>query len=273
MPGVPRAPQRPALERPRTIEEFLALHQRPRIIAHRGFSGKAPENTLAAFRRAIDIRVDMIELDVTLSSDGTVVVFHDDTLERTSTGSGPVMERSLAELKELDAGRWFGAEFAGERIPTLAEALDLINGQALLNVEIKTEAVGDGTADGIVEKVVALVRERQMESQVIVSSFDPRALAQLRALVPELRSAALYNRELHEGMGPTAVMDHVGASAFNISRRLVTEEQVEECHRSGRPIAVYTVNEVEAMKLLFELGVNALFTDRPDLMIELLLGG
>jgi glycerophosphoryl diester phosphodiesterase len=257
-------------DRPRTIDEFLELGDRPRVVAHRGFSGRAPENTLAACRLALEIEPDMIEVDLLLSSDGEVVALHYAELERTTNGSGLVSDSTLAELRRLDAGSWFSDEFTGEPIPTLAEILDLLRSRTLLNVEIKTQAVTDEAAGGITDKVLQLVRDRRMAEQVILSSFDPRALSQARQLDPQVRTASLFNRHLHRGRSPVEVMEEVGSVGLNIRDSLVTAEIVISCHQHGRPVAVYTVNEPRRMRELMDLGVDALFTDRPDLMLDLL---
>lgn len=254
------------------IDDFMTPDGRMRVIAHRGFSGLAPENTMSAFRKAIEIGADMFELDVLLSRDGEVVVIHDETLDRTSNAKGNVADRSLAELKKLDAGKWFSSEFEGEPIPTLEEVLKLAKGQILINVEIKTEAVTDEPRGGIAEKVLALVRAHDMHDQVVISSFDPRALAQTRQLDPDIHTASLFDRELQKGMRPSEVMEEVGSNGFNLSQEIVDASIVTECHELGRPVAVYTVNEVERMKEMLDLGVDALFTDRPDLLLELLAG-
>jgi glycerophosphoryl diester phosphodiesterase len=247
----------------------MKLDGRMRVIAHRGFSGSAPENTLSAFRKAIEIGADMFELDVLLSRDGKVVVIHDETLDRTTSGTGKVADYSLAELAELDAGTWFSSDFRGESIPTLAEVLELAKEKILVNVEIKTEAVTNKARGGIVEKVLNLVRGSGMEDQVVISSFDPRALAQSRELDPSFHTASLFNRQLQKGMSPREVMDEVGSRGFSLSHEIINASIVEECHRLGRPVAVYTVNEVEKMKELIELGVDALFTDHPDRLLQL----
>jgi glycerophosphoryl diester phosphodiesterase len=251
------------------INDFMKLDGRMRVIAHRGFSGSAPENTLSAFRKAIEIGADMFELDVLLSRDGKVVVIHDETLDRTTSGTGKVADYSLAELAELDAGTWFSSDFRGESIPTLAEVLELAKEKILVNVEIKTEAVTNKARGGIVEKVLNLVRGSGMEDQVVISSFDPRALAQSRELDPSFHTASLFNRQLQKGMSPREVMDEVGSRGFSLSHEIINASIVEECHRLGRPVAVYTVNEVEKMKELIELGVDALFTDHPDRLLQL----
>lgn len=261
-------PAEPLRDRPQTVSQFLELGTRPRVIAHRGFSGHAPENTMAAFRAAIELGADMMELDVLLSRDGEVVVIHDETLERTTDGEGRVADFDLSELRRLDAGSWYAERFRGEHIPTLEEVLELANGQILLNVEIKTEAVTDEARGGIEEKVLDLIRRHEMNERVLLSSFDPRALAHSRQLDPGIPTASLYNRDLHRQLSPTQVMAEVGSAAFNISRRYVTRSIVDECHALSRPVAVYTVNEPKALELLMSLGVDAIFTDHPDQALE-----
>ncbi len=260
----------PRDDRPATIDEFMRLGERTRVIAHRGFSGKAPENTLVAVRRAIELGADMVEIDVSLTRDGHVVVLHDETLDRTTDGEGLLSAATLEEVRKLDAGSWFSSEFAGEKVPTLAEVLDLVRGRILLNIEIKGEAVSDETEGGIADKVLRLVGDRDMKDEIVISSFEPEALRQARELDPHVKTASLYNRELHSGMGPVEVMDAVGSNGFNLSSKGITAEIVGLCHDAGRPVAVYTVNEKAEMKRQIALGVNALFTDRPDRMLEVL---
>ncbi len=235
------------------------------MIAHRGFSGRAPENTLAAFSKAIEAGADMIELDVHESKDGELVVIHESDLSRTTSGTGKVGDWMLDELMRLDAGTSFSPEFSGERIPTLKQALDLVRGHILLNVEIKYDVV---RYEIVTEKVLALIHTWQMRDQVILSSFDPRALSHSRKIDPEVKTASLYNEQLHRGMGPVEIMEQVGSVALNLRHDQVTPDTVARCHEHGRPVAAYTVNRPELMQALFDLEVDALFTDRPDLMIE-----
>ena len=256
-------------DRPETIHEFLELGQRPRVIAHRGFSGVAPENSLASFRKAIEIDADMIELDVLLSRDGQVVVIHDDAVDRTTNGSGRVSDFTLPQLLQLDVGSWYSEDFAGEKIPTLAEVLELVDSQILLNVEIKQEAVHDRVRGGITEKVVHMVNQRSMRDRVIISSFDPRAVRRVQLVDPEMKAAMLYNDDLQKDMTVEDIMNATGADAFNLSSEQVTRGIVEEWHSYGLPVSVYTVNDVEEMEKLIAIGVNAIFTDRPDRMLEL----
>ncbi|HVS63431.1 MAG TPA: glycerophosphodiester phosphodiesterase family protein [Thermoanaerobaculia bacterium] len=257
-------------DRPRTIEESLVLGRRTLVIGHRGASGLAPQNTLPAFERAIELGVDMVELDVQLSRDGELVVIHDPDLDATTDGAGPVAAQALDALTRLDAGSWLAPEWTGTRIPTLRQVLERVAREVLVNVEIKTEAVTDAVEPGVESRIAEVVRALGLEERVIVSSFDPRALEHLRQLAPEIATASLYNRSLHRGRSPIEIMDAVGSRAFNLSRRQVRRRAVEHCHRHGRPVGVYTVNEPSEMRMLVEMGVDALFTDRPDLLIDVL---
>lgn len=241
------------------VDAFLRLGGRPRVIAHRGFSGRAPENTLLAFARAIAIGADMIELDVQASRDGELVVIHDETLDRTTNGRGPVLGCDLAELRTLDAGVWFSPEFRGEKIPTLDEVLRLAKGRILVNVEVK----GDG-----VEGVVKAIRMQGMERQTIVSAFDPPTLRRVRAIAPALETASLLNRALHAAVPALRILQEVGSRALNVSDDEVAPALVRECHGGGYAVGVYTVNTLERRDVLSAMGVDAFFTDRPDLLLE-----
>ena len=234
-----------------------------RVIAHRGFSGRAPENTLVAIRRAIETGADMVEIDVTMTADGHVILLHDETLDRTTDGLGVPTEMTLDEIQRLDAGSWFSPEFAGERIPTLTKALEMVKDRILINVEIKSEAV----VHGVVPQVAALINEHGMIDQVVVSSFSPEALRLMKVTDPAVVTASLFNKELHAGRDPLEILQEVGARGYNISAKRVTEAVIERCHRHDIPVSVYTVNEPEEMRRLMEMGVDAVFTDSPDLML------
>jgi glycerophosphoryl diester phosphodiesterase len=253
-------------DRPATIEEFYDSSARTRVIAHRGFSGAAPENTLAAIRAAIEVGADMAEIDVTLSSDSQVVVIHDETLDRTTDGSGEVSRFSLAELRELDAGTWFKPSFAGERIPTLDEVLTAVEGRILLNVEIKSEAV----VRGVVDKVASAIREHQMTELVVVSSFSPEALRQMHETAPEIRTAVLYNTRYHKGSDAVEIVTDLGASVFNIKRQRLTRKMLRRCRENDVPVGLYTVNKPRRLRRLVSKGIGAIFTDHPDRLIEIL---
>ena len=253
-------------ERPVTIEAFQSANSRARVIAHRGFSGRAPENTLAAIREAIAVGADMAEVDVTLTADDQVVVIHDEKVQRTTGGRGLVADFTLAELQRLDAGSWFSRRFSEERIPTLEQVLEAVDGRILLNVEIKSEAVGRG----VTEKVAAAIQARGMVNRVVVSSFSPRALEEMRSAAPEIRTAVLYDPELHRGMDPVEIVTGLGASAFNIRGSRLTDEMLRRCSEHGIPVGIYTVDKPKKMRRFLERGVNAIFTNHPDRMLEIL---
>jgi len=244
----------------------MRLDSRTRVVAHRGFSAQAPENTVAAIRRAIEIGADMAEFDVTVTADGHVICLHDETLDRTTDGRGAATDRTLAEIRRLDAGSWFAAEFAGEPVPTLAEMLDVADGRILLNVEIKPEAV----SHGVVDAVARLIRDRKMVDRVVVSSFAPEALRQMKVIAPEIVTISLFNDELHDGRDPLEIVMEVGSRGLNLSADRATAELVGRCRAHGLPVGVYTVNSKRRMNRMIALGVHAIFTDRPDRLIGVL---
>lgn len=259
-----------APNRPKTIQEFMRLDARPRVIAHRGFSGEAPENTMAAFRKAVEVKADMMELDVLLSKDGQVVVIHDDTLERTTNGLGYVADTNYEELARLDAGTWFHPEFEGETIPLLRDVLLFAKGRILVNIEIKTEAWSPNTFEGIAAKVISLVDELGMRDRVIISSFDSRILKQVRQLDSEIKTATLYNEDARGDLRPLVLVADDHSNGFNLSKSEVSSRVVEDCHSQGIPVSVYTVNTAEMMDFILRMGVDAIFTDQPDVMIKLI---
>ena len=251
----------------------MAARQRfPTVIAHRGFAGAAPENTLAAFDLAVRAGADRIEFDVLLSRDGVPVVIHDAELDRTTSGHGPVAGLSLEELKRLDAGSWYAPRFEGERIPSLQEVLDRFGGRITCNIEIKSEAVASDGAPGageIERQVVDAVRRGRLENSVVVSSFSPTALRRVRGLSPGIARESLFDASLHAGRVPEAVCREVGSCGFNCSRDEVSESWILAAHAAGLRLSVYTVDDPEEMARLWALGVDGIFTNRPDRLIAL----
>ncbi len=237
----------------------------PLIIAHRGASGDAPENTLAAFRSAMDQGADMIELDLHQSKDGALVVCHDLKLYRTAHVRKTIKQLTLKELKRLDVGRWFHPRFSGETIPTLEEVLKLAKACVRINIEIKQ---GSSFYPGIEERLVELLESFQMIESVLVSSFDDHALEVVRALNPKVSIGLLAER----GEIKQLIRKASGLAAFslNLYTRLVTPGLVQEAHRHKLQVYVYTVNQVRLMNYYLLMGLDGIFTNFPGRLAQLL---
>ena len=236
----------------------------PLVIAHRGASVYAPENTIAAFRLAAEFGADAVELDAKLTVDGKIVVHHDRTLDRTTTGTGPIKDRSLEELQHLDAGSHFNLSYAGERIPTLNEVFRTVANRLLINIELSNYS---DPFDRLPEAVVKLVQEFGLEKRVLLSSFNPVGLLKVRKLAPEIQLgllvAAKEPRWLHVFF--TIITPH---EAVHPSMELANAEMIEGQHHHGRWVNVWTVNELEDIKRMVNLGVEGVITDVPDLARE-----
>ncbi len=241
------------------IGEFYG--DKPLVFGHRGARQAAPENTLAAFRRALEMGADGIELDVMLSADGVPVVIHDFTLERTTNGYGRVEEQTLDQLRELDAGGHFAPEFRGEPIPTLAEVLDALGGALRINIELKSTSRGD---NGLETRVVELVRGRSLEGSIIFSSFNPLSLWRAKRLAPEVRRGLLYSRDMPFFLRRAWAAPFLGLDAAHPEAGMVDARYMRWAQGHGYRVNVWTVNEPPAMLRLMDLGVDALITDRPD---------
>lgn len=240
------------------------------LIAHRGASAYAPENTLSAVRRAMEMRAEMVEVDVLLSKDGIPILLHDPSLNRTSSGQGLVTDYTLQELKLLDAGSWFSSEYAGETLPTVEELLALVKGKISVNLEIKTQALTDSLEGGIVQKVVDLVRKHDMRGYVIISSFDPRAIRQLKEYAPEIPGAILYNADLYGDKHPLDIVKDLNADAFNCSWKEIRQDWVDSLKYHKIPVNIYTVNSDSIMHQMLDMGVDGIFTDYPDVLLQVL---
>lgn len=244
------------------------LANKPLVCGHRGACGLAPENTLVAFRKAQELGAEWVELDIQLSADGHLVVFHDDTLERTTDkgGNRRPTELTLAELKALDAGSWFGKQFAGETIPTLDEVLAEFGGKVSVNIEIKSQPRFE-VDNGIEAKVVQLVRRFDLFDGVLISSFDPNRLVVTHQLEPRLKLGALYVPKTLAYLpepDPFKLATLTSASALHPHHSLVTPALVEQAHRLGLQVNVWTVNNKTDMARLADLGVDMIMTDFPN---------
>ncbi len=235
-----------------TVEKFFKSNS-PLIVAHRGFSAIAPENTFSAFKSAIRLKADMIELDVQSTKDGTPVVIHDSKVDRTTNGTGKVKNFYLWSLRELDAGSWFDSKYKGEKIPTLEEALKFINGKIPVNIEIKSSSIK------ITEKVIATVYEADMEEKVLISSFDPRVLRKIKRLKVQIPTGFLYHYPVY--FNPVKTLENLGVAVFIHNFKFTNPKLVKKIHDAGFKIFVYTVNKPADIEKMINFGVDGIITD------------
>lgn len=224
---------------------------------------------MAAFYMALEMKADMIELDVLITKDGIPVVTHDPEVDKKTDGSGEVNKFTLAELKNLDAGSWFDKKFAGERIPTLEEVLQWAKNRIAINIEIKREAVGQHIRGGVEEKVVQLVRKYQMDQHVLLSSFSYEAAERIKKLAPEISTGLLYDKKSTVNSTPLALTRQYLSDSFNCKWRELKNRWRRELQEQGIPIFIYTVNSKFWMNKMIGAGVTGIFSDRPDRLREI----
>lgn len=233
----------------------------PPVIAHRGASAYAPENTLAAFLKAKQLGIRWVEFDVMLTSDGEVVVIHDETVERTTNGKGWVKEQTSAALKTLDAGEWFHPQFMGEKIPLLAEVIEfLYEHQLAANIEIKGSL---GHETFLAKRVLEVVAQHWRSTMIppLISSFSLPILHAVRTLSPTTQLGLL----MHEWLVNWEVLaDQLDCVSVNVNEKILTKERTQKIQSTGRAVLSYTVDDVRRAQELFSWGVNAVFSDCPD---------
>ncbi len=239
-----------------------------KVIAHRGASGSAPENTLAAIDKALAMGVDMVEIDVHLSQDGQVIVMHDHTLDRTTSGSGKISMTSSAEIEELEAGSWFDSSFAGEKVPTLDEVLQKVDGQAQLLIEVKK---GEKFYDGIERTILSLIERYNAEDWCILQSFQDQILENFKYLETEIPlhklivgpvplTPFIYDGNLKMG----GIEKYEDFDGVNISRKYAKKGLIQNIHDQQQTTYVWTVNDTAEMQKLIDLGVDGIITNHPE---------
>jgi glycerophosphoryl diester phosphodiesterase len=235
----------------------------PLILGHRGASAYAPENTLSAFNLAMAQGADGVELDVTLSADGVPVVIHDDSLDRTTNGHGPVNRLMLSELKQLEAGyhSHFGEQFSSERIPTLAEVFAGIASQAIINVELKHDRSPGRQLAG---RVVPLIYEYKMAERVLISSFQYSSLRRVKEIDPSLPVGLLYSSALTGPRLSRCLAGSLPHEAHHPSHESLTAAGVAWLHAQALRVNTWTVDDEPELKRLAAAGVDGLITNRPD---------
>ena len=234
-----------------------------KIFAHRGSKATHPENTLASFKEAVRVGSDGIELDVHLTKDGHLVVIHDETVDRTTNGTGEIRNLTLAEIKAMDAGSWFHNKYAGEKIPTLEEVLLLLtelgfNGQ--LNIELKTDVI---QYEGLVEKCLALQSTKEWPFAIVYSSFNPYTLVELKQANPSQEIGLLFESKEWADKGDAMLEKE----SYHPDLKLL--DWAIEWNRNQLPLRVWTVNEDTDINRCFELQIEAIFTDYPEKALQL----
>jgi glycerophosphoryl diester phosphodiesterase len=247
----------------RTLHDIIP----PVIIGHRGYRAEYPENTPASFSAAIAAGADMIELDVTLSKDRKVVVIHDDSLNRTTSGFGPVHQSTLQELKRLDAGNWFDSRFADESLPTLEEVLILAGEKILINVEIKSNAWESGFPEDAIERqVVDLIIRHDLVNSTLISSFHAGLLENIGKLPVHPEVAFITDRS-----APPETLNtckQLGVFSWHPHFKSLEKRLVDSAHAQGILIFPYTVNAIEDLLQMINMGVDGVITDDPGIAIS-----
>lgn len=238
--------------------------QQPIVIGHRGASGEAPENTLAAFALALEQGAEGIELDVQITKDGEIVVCHDLTLDRTTNGSGLICEHNWEELNSLDAGIWFSEAFTGERIPHLRQVFELVPRGHLINVEVKH------AYEGRMEKaLLAFLDEMDRWEDIVISSFDHKLIHGMKQAQPNAKVGLLYAANL---IDHAAYAKQLGVEVFSLHpyHHCINKEDVVAAEAAGLAVYPYTANDVADYKRLTAAGVTGIITDYPARLRNLL---
>jgi glycerophosphoryl diester phosphodiesterase len=235
-----------------------------KVIAHRGASGIAPENTMAAFEKAIQLQADYIELDIQISKDDQLVVLHDRTVDRTTDGTGEVKSFEVNELKNLDAGSFFNSSFAGERIPTLEEVLGQVSGRIGVVIEMKEPSKYPKMVESLVNLLIAQGLDKPENEEIIVQSFDVKSLQAFHKRLPHIPIGILIGKDQDE-IGTEEVKDYAAFASFvNPQQSIVDEALVELIHGYGMKIWPWTIRKADQVDPLLNLDVDGLVTDYPN---------
>lgn len=246
---------------------MYTLLPNPVLLAHRGASAHAPENTIIAFNLAIIQGAPAIELDVQLSSDGKVVVFHDCTASRTTNGSGRISQHTLNHIKSLHAGVAFGNAFPDAKVPTLEEVFNKLDPNIYLNIELKNLS---SPFDSLPGKVAKIIRKHQAKTRVLISSFNPIALTRMLRHLPSVPRGLLLHKPFHVDLClffPRLISEF---QTINTSLHCITEYRVDSLHKLGKKVYTYTLNHPDDIQYALNCGVDGFFTDDPALGLRTL---
>ena len=237
-----------------------------KIIAHRGSSNTAPENTGYSFKQAVKDNADGVELDVHLTADKEVVVIHDEKIDRTSNHNGYVMEYTLKELKSFDFGSYFDQRFKDQTILTLKETLEVVKDLDIINIEIKK---GYGINEGIEKRILESIEDMDLYNQVLISSFNHDSLKIIKDLNNKVKTAALLYAKLYK---PWQYAQKLGVDYLHLYYKLIDKELVDSCQKKGIKVNTFTVNNVYDLKKMINCNVDGIITDYPLRALELLKG-
>lgn len=232
-------------------------------IAHRGAS-TCSENTMAAFEKAFEMKADYIEIDVQMTKDGELIAIHDTTVNRTTNGTGSVGDYTLEEIQQLDAGSWFGQEFAGERIPTFEEVIDTYRGKIGLLIELKSPELYPGVEEKIAEALMERNMHKPNNEKIIIQSFNHASVQQSKALLQNIPHGVLAGTSWTNVTDEQLAQFATYADFFNPNMNIVTDELVDRVHIAGMKMYPYTVRTQEQANNLFERNVDGIITDFPE---------
>lgn len=233
-------------------------------VAHRGASGHAPENTMAAFEKGFEMKSDYIEIDVQMTEDGELIAIHDTTVDRTTDGSGYVGDFTLEEIQQLDAGSWFDEEFAGEQVPTFEEILDTYRGKIGMLIELKSPALYPGIEEKVADALIERNMHRPNNDKIIIQSFNHESVQTSKELLPNIPHGVLAGMTWGDVTDEQLEEFATYADYFNPNRNIVDHDLVERVHRSGMEIYAYTVRAQGQADKLFAAGVDGIITDFPE---------
>jgi glycerophosphoryl diester phosphodiesterase len=239
----------------------------PLIIAHRGASFLAPENTIAAFDLAAEQGAKAFELDIQRTQDNFLAVFHDISLMRTTRTRGRITQKTKQEIQQLDAGYWKSEKFKNERIPFLGDVLSRYTPTYYINIELKEESVSLEN-DALEQQVIETIHRYRCEEQVLISSFSYKAIQTIKRLNPRILTGLLYNRKLLGKEDVVRLVEKFQADFFHCSIREATEKRLKELNKAHIPVLVYTVNDAQIAHKLWKHGVSGFFTDVPDILLR-----
>jgi len=230
------------------------------VMGHRGASADCPENTMIAVKKALEYGADYSEIDVHQTQDGKIILMHDETLDRTTSGMGYVWDHTWEEIRSMDAGSWFGEEFTGEPVPSLEEIIQFASGRIKLNIEIKISR----EEPELVSRVVNIINRNDFKDNCIVTSFDQKAVENVKRIDPLIQTGLIFGKDYPEDVFPGSW------EVLSCNYKVVDEDFVKKARENKKKIYVWTVDEKNEMLRLIDLKVDAIITNRPGFLVEVL---